>query len=181
MTELHALTNRNTSIAKQIVTEIEVKNLVSGNIISTKAIWDTGATNSVVTENIANTIGLSTAGMVQVTGVHGPKTVNRYYVNITLNNKKISLDVPVTECSSLSTDESIGVLIGMDIITKGDFAITNFNGSTIMSFRVPSIQHIDFVDGIFHSKPVIKTKIPSRNDPCSCGSGRKYKHCCGKI
>ena len=23
-------------------------------------------------------------------------------------------------------------------------------------------------------------KIP-RNSPCSCGSGKKYKHCCGKI
>ncbi|HME39594.1 MAG TPA: tetratricopeptide repeat protein, partial [Steroidobacteraceae bacterium] len=21
---------------------------------------------------------------------------------------------------------------------------------------------------------------PGRNDPCSCGSGRKFKHCCGK-
>ena len=21
---------------------------------------------------------------------------------------------------------------------------------------------------------------PGRNEPCSCGSGRKYKHCCGK-
>ncbi|SDY92256.1 uncharacterized protein SAMN05444340_1317 [Citreimonas salinaria] len=21
---------------------------------------------------------------------------------------------------------------------------------------------------------------PGRNDPCSCGSGRKYKHCCGR-
>ena len=20
-----------------------------------------------------------------------------------------------------------------------------------------------------------------RNDPCPCGSGKKYKHCCGKI
>ncbi|MFA5230658.1 MAG: SEC-C metal-binding domain-containing protein [Candidatus Paceibacterota bacterium] len=24
-----------------------------------------------------------------------------------------------------------------------------------------------------------KEKI-GRNDPCSCGSGKKYKHCCGK-
>jgi len=23
-------------------------------------------------------------------------------------------------------------------------------------------------------------KAPGRNDPCPCGSGRKYKHCCGK-
>jgi len=24
------------------------------------------------------------------------------------------------------------------------------------------------------------TKKIGRNDPCSCGSGKKYKHCCGK-
>jgi protein translocase subunit secA len=26
---------------------------------------------------------------------------------------------------------------------------------------------------------VVKDKIPGRNDPCPCGSGKKYKHCCG--
>ena len=25
-----------------------------------------------------------------------------------------------------------------------------------------------------------KGKKPGRNDPCPCGSGRKYKNCCGK-
>ncbi|MDD3808043.1 MAG: SEC-C metal-binding domain-containing protein [Candidatus Pacebacteria bacterium] len=24
------------------------------------------------------------------------------------------------------------------------------------------------------------TKKVGRNDPCPCGSGKKYKHCCGK-
>ena len=28
--------------------------------------------------------------------------------------------------------------------------------------------------------PVVGTKKPKRNDPCPCGSGKKYKHCCGK-
>ena len=28
--------------------------------------------------------------------------------------------------------------------------------------------------------PVEKKKKISRNDPCTCGSGKKYKHCCGK-
>ncbi len=28
-------------------------------------------------------------------------------------------------------------------------------------------------------KPIIKTKEPGRNDPCPCGSGKKYKKCCG--
>ncbi len=30
------------------------------------------------------------------------------------------------------------------------------------------------------SKTIIKTKTPGRNEPCSCGSTKKYKHCCGK-
>jgi hypothetical protein len=29
-------------------------------------------------------------------------------------------------------------------------------------------------------KPVVSTARMSRNDPCPCGSGRKYKKCCGK-
>jgi SWIM/SEC-C metal-binding protein len=31
------------------------------------------------------------------------------------------------------------------------------------------------------NKPTTTTfdKTPSRNDPCSCGSGQKYKKCCG--
>lgn len=30
------------------------------------------------------------------------------------------------------------------------------------------------------SKIVIKEKTPGRNDPCPCGSGKKYKKCCGR-
>ncbi len=31
------------------------------------------------------------------------------------------------------------------------------------------------VDELSHS-----AKRPGRNEPCPCGSGKKYKHCCGK-
>ena len=30
------------------------------------------------------------------------------------------------------------------------------------------------------SGTVVKEKKTGRNDPCPCGSGKKYKHCCGK-
>jgi SEC-C motif domain protein len=37
-----------------------------------------------------------------------------------------------------------------------------------------------FTDGkAVAQRPVISNKI-GRNDPCSCGSGQKYKKCCGK-
>ena len=37
------------------------------------------------------------------------------------------------------------MLIGMDIINQGDFAVTNSNGKTKFSFRIPSQADIDFV------------------------------------
>ena len=30
------------------------------------------------------------------------------------------------------------------------------------------------------SGTVVKGKKIGRNDPCPCGSGKKYKHCCGR-
>jgi SEC-C motif domain protein len=37
-----------------------------------------------------------------------------------------------------------------------------------------------FTDGIMvKAQPLSSSKI-GRNDPCSCGSGQKYKKCCGK-
>jgi len=35
-------------------------------------------------------------------------------------------------------------------------------------------------DGSVQQKPVVKKNKVGRNDPCPCGSGKKYKHCCGK-
>ena len=35
-------------------------------------------------------------------------------------------------------------------------------------------------DGSEKKQPVKKAKKPGRNDPCPCGSGKKYKYCCGK-
>lgn len=29
-------------------------------------------------------------------------------------------------------------------------------------------------------EPIKSGEKPGRNDPCSCGSGKKYKQCCGK-
>ncbi len=30
------------------------------------------------------------------------------------------------------------------------------------------------------SAPAVAKKVPGRNDPCPCGSGKKYKNCCGR-
>jgi len=43
-------------------------------------------------------------------------------------------------------------LIGMDIISQSDFAVTAYNGNTKMSFLVPSTHEIDFVQEIILAK-----------------------------
>ena len=35
-------------------------------------------------------------------------------------------------------------------------------------------------DGSLGNTPKRAKKEPGRNDPCPCGSGKKYKNCCGK-
>jgi preprotein translocase subunit SecA len=47
---------------------------------------------------------------------------------------------------------------------------------------VHMIYHVGIVK---HEKPKEREKVPAgkgigRNDPCPCGSGKKYKKCCGK-
>lgn len=31
-----------------------------------------------------------------------------------------------------------------------------------------------------HNEPIVKDKLPGRNDPCPCGSGKKFKNCHGR-
>lgn len=178
--EVHALTVRSSTITNVITSDVVVTNVFTGDTSVSKGIWDTGATNSVITQSLARKLNLQPISRVITNGVHGPKEVNVYYIRLTLNNEKVSVNMKATECSELSGDSSIGLLIGMDLIALGDFAITNYQGKTVMSFRIPSIQCIDFVQGMRHSQPVVSDKLPGRNDPCPCGSGKKYKHCCGK-
>ncbi len=53
-------------------------------------------------------------------------------------------------------------LIGMDVITLGDFSITNHNGSTCMSFRVPSGHEIDYVKNLNYGVTPIKQIAPGK-------------------
>lgn len=178
---INALTANYKGITRIIYSDIEVCNTASNQCVSTKGIWDTGATASAITKKLANKLDLIPTGSTKVNGVHGLKdNVPVYGVKITLNNRNVSFTIPVTECEQLTSNDAAEFLIGMDVISKGDFSISNFNGNTAMSFRSPSVMKTDYVAGFKNHKPIISDKIPGRNDPCPCGSGKKSKHCCYK-
>jgi hypothetical protein len=134
-------------------------------------LWDTGATNTSITAKLAAALNLQVVGVCEVTHAGGKTDrANRYLVNLFLPNNVGVVGVMVTECL-LPND--FDVLIGMDIISTGDFAVTHFNGSTVFSFRTPSIEAIDFVK----RQTALTYQGTSANAPCPCGSGRKYKQC----
>lgn len=149
-------------------------------LLKTLALWDTGATGSAITHDLALKLGLMPITKVNVNTANGVALQNVYLVNIFLPNRVVIPYVKVTEISG-----SVGgfdVLIGMDIISLGDFSITNKDRKTTFSFRLPSVKTIDYVKEHkeqFHT-PVKAEKTPGRNEPCPCGSGSKYKNCHGK-
>ena len=145
-----------------------------------KALWDTGATGSVITRKVVNECGLKPIGRANVHHAQGISTALVYLVSIFLEHGVCFTSLRVTE-GDLAGD--VEVLIGMDIIGMGDFAISNKDGKTAFTFRMPSLERIDFVEqakNLSKTKPFPLSPKVGRNDPCPCGSGKKYKKCCGR-
>ena len=107
------------------------------------AIWDTGATGSVITQKVVEQLNLKPIHVVKVHHAGGESMSPVYLVNIALPNNVIVPNVRVTE--GKLTNDGTEVLIGMDIIGLGDFSVTNFGGKTSMSYRMPSSREVDYV------------------------------------
>jgi preprotein translocase subunit SecA len=64
-------------------------------------------------------------------------------------------------------------------------ATSAFGGATATATASPGSNPSDIVseanEAIAKAKPIRTGPKVGRNDPCPCGSGKKYKHCCGKI
>lgn len=79
------------------------------------------------------------------------------------NNVKIK-DVIV--CETAIGNQGIDLLVGMDIILLGDFAVSNYENKTAFSFRIPSQKKTDYVKelkierviGVRHGKGKRKRK-----------------------
>jgi hypothetical protein len=128
------------------------------NIVEFTAIWDTGATNCVISSSVVARLNLQPTGIVMTQTPAGPFRANTYFVNIYLPNRVYVPGIRVTE-GNLGPDTD--VLIGMEVINKGDFAVTNFQNQTVMSFRIPSSHRIDFVAEV----KTAAQKEAARRDP----------------
>lgn len=180
--KISAFTSKADGRLNVLQTEVSVFQAIPGQkpkVEKFVAIWDTGATSSVVTPTVVKKLGLIASGKTNLHGVAGSKkNADTYFVTFILPNKVRVNGVRVAEVPTIGGNADM--LIGMDIITLSDFSVTNVSGKTVFSFRTPSVKMIDYVDEINRSKPAKSGKKVGRNEPCPCGSGKKYKHCHGK-
>jgi predicted aspartyl protease len=109
----------------------------SNNGIHIEAVWDTGATNSVITSYIAQQLMLSPIDTTRIIGVNDdePVTAAVALVHILLPNNGLIPSRRVTIVKKIGG--GVQMLMGMDIISLGDFLISNAGRKTAFSFVIP--------------------------------------------
>ena len=121
------------------------------------AIWDTGATHTCITTKVVAECGLIPTSVAEVTGIHGTQRTYGYLIDVYLPNQVVVRGVEAVESPALA-GELDDVLIGMDIINLGDLAVSNFQGKTTFTFRIPSLEEFDFNPA---ATPGVGRNVPS--------------------
>jgi len=128
-------------IPAELLSEIKIfpfPTQINSEGIVTRAIWDTGATHSSVSPKVVQDLGLKTIDTIIVHGINDSKK----YSDVVIATIKITDAITLTSKRfSVNKIPGADVLIGMDIIMTGDFAISNGMGKTRLSFAFPPFQN----------------------------------------
>lgn len=122
------------TLMEDIVTECDIYSADGHKFHTERALWDTGADTTIISSRIVRELNLQPFNQGGISGIGGATGTNVYLVHVLVPTGDFVTSVEVME----SDFEDIDVLIGMDIITFGDFLITNENGKTTFQFRTPS-------------------------------------------
>ena len=121
---------------RQLVTPCKIGNsqISSVPIIKHSALWDTGATHSVIGLPLIESLKLSLIFREMISGVHGTQEADGFIIDIKLPNNIVCSDWPVVGADI----GRHGLLIGMDIIGMGDFSICK---GQYFSYCIPSLEN----------------------------------------
>ena len=146
------------------------------------ALWDTGATCTCISETVAQQMSLVRVNQRELTVANNKKHMaDVYCVKLQMG----ALIIENMEVCGLPMDgKRENMIIGMDVISMGDLAITNYQGQTFLTFRVPSVEKIDYVEEIGQYNRCLRAhaiKVQKKiQDKCECGSGKFYSNCHGQ-
>ena len=125
-----------------------------------RGVWDTGATNTVISKRVIDALGLKAVRTIRNQTANGEREAGVYIVDLYLPNMVRLQGQSVIDGLLADAD----VLIGMDVIGEGDFAVTHHGTGTCMTFQLPSGKHIDFVKEIEQAKPRKGFRQPKKHN-----------------
>lgn len=121
------------TIQREIKSKVIVSNKINGKSAEYTAVWDTGATNTGISHKVFNELGLIPIDKSYIRAVNNISESDIALIDLEfLENLKIK-DVRAGICQLYDCD----VLIGMDVIQKGDIAISHTGNKTLFSFAIP--------------------------------------------
>ena len=142
-----AFSLNHTGLARELVTKVIIENSVNNKKKESFALSDTGASGTVLTKKMSSLLELRTIDQTMIqTPNSDPQESNIYNITLFLPNRVMLSNIRICEANTIAHQSAV-VLIGMDIICLGDFAITNNNSKTLFSFSIPPHRKkIDFVE-----------------------------------
>ena len=142
-----------TGVARSLVTEVEI--IDPFNDVNAKhfsGVWDTGATTTAISQAVIEALKLKPTGKAEVNTASTKETVDTYFIDVKICSGQVGIQkLTVTGARHLA---GCDMLIGMDIISIGDFVICNHGGKTMFSFSVPA--HENKVDLVERSNKINK-------------------------
>ena len=144
MEKCYAFTKKYDNLTRVLTLPVKISLVGSNGSYETQGIIDTGAICSVVSMNLVEKLrGIPFSyQFINTASSHNTMTP-LYKASIVLCNKLEITNLTVSDGTLPAGEEC---LIGMDILSLGDLAVSNFEGKTCISFRIPSLQNIVFTE-----------------------------------
>jgi predicted aspartyl protease len=146
MEKAYTFTKRYDGISKVLTLPVIIRLASTTQNYETHGIIDTGAIVSIISHNVVERLG------AQPQGYRFMDTASEKRVITPIYNASIVLCEKL-EISNLTVGDGVlpdgeECLIGMDILSLGDLAVTHFDGKTCISFRIPSLQSIELKETV---------------------------------
>jgi predicted aspartyl protease len=135
-----ALKQEYVPVSKKLTAAVEVIGISAqnpGQKVTVRALWDTGAEFSLIGPEISDQLGLIPIGSTRIYGVNTVSRVDKVKAAIILPNNIRIPNITILVCNLIP---DIDMLIGMDIISCGDLAISNASGKTLLTFAIPPFE-----------------------------------------
>lgn len=124
------------SIITTIISTFNVWQSGNYNKVAVNGMWDTGADHTFISKRLVDKLELKPFKQIIITHSGGNMLVPVFQIDLAvIDNENTVMTFYSIEAGMSVIRSEVDLLIGMDIISQGDFSISNSSGKTIFTFE----------------------------------------------